>query len=190
MLSIVTVTPETWNLPSCLRRQCEDVPADIDPALLEHFIAEMFAALYRSQGVGLAAPQVGVLWRLAVIDARSEDAPPFVMINPTISERSDEVEEGREGCLSIPNYICFKVPRSKQIRLTGLTHRLEPFDRQAEGFLARVIQHEYDHLDGILYPDRLASPGDIEEVGDAVAFRTAQTMSRLYRPEPPTDDAG
>ncbi len=189
VLSIVTVGPETWNLPSCLRRKCDDVPADVDPGLLETFIAEMFEALYRSQGVGLAAPQVGVLWRLAVIDVRSQDAPPFVMINPTISERSDEMEDGREGCLSIPAYVSFKVPRSKHLRLTGLTHRLEPFDIYADGFLARVIQHEYDHLDGVLYPDRLSSMADIDEVGDPVAFRTAQTMSRLYRPpEEPVEE--
>jgi peptide deformylase len=178
----VTVGPETWNLPSCLRRRCDEVPADVDPGLLETFIGEMFEVLYKSQGVGLAAPQVGVLWRLAVIDVRSEDAPPFVMINPAISERSEEMEEGREGCLSIPAYVCFKVPRSKHLRLTGLTHRLEPFDREADGFLARVIQHEYDHLDGILYPDRLASLSEVEAVGDPVAFRTMQTMGKLYRP--------
>jgi len=115
-----------------------------------------------------------------VIDIRAEDSPPFVMINPTIVERSEETEEGREGCLSIPGYVCFKVPRAKSIRLTALDHRLEPFEMTAEGLLARAIQHEYDHLDGVLYPDRLASLADMQEIGDPVAWRTAQTMARLY----------
>ena len=112
----------------------------------------MFLLHHHLEGVGLAAPQVGVSLRLAVID--SGDDEPIVLLNPELLDHSDETEERDEGCLSLP-WLTGPVVRPTSVKVR--THNLqgEPHEIEAEGYIARVIQHEIDHLDGILYTDHL-----------------------------------
>ena len=123
----------------------------------------MFETMYLVDGVGLAAPQVGLDVRIFVVDLSplaSEESPEFkdfkkVFINAHITERSGEELLVEEGCLSIPG-IHEKVPREDKIRISYLDENLQPCDETYVGFMARVIQHEYDHLDGILFVDKIS----------------------------------
>ncbi len=128
---------------------------------LQRLIADMFETMHAAQGAGLAAPQIGVSLRLVVFGfekvQRYPDAPPVpptVLINPVLTPLADEMEEGWEGCLSVPG-LRGVVPRYRRLRYTGVDQHRQPIDRTVDGFHARVVQHEVDHLDGILYPMRV-----------------------------------
>lgn len=130
------------------------------PALRE-LVVDMFETMKAAQGAGLAAPQIGVDLRLVIFgyerNARYPDAPPVpptVLLNPVIEVLGDAVEEGWEGCLSVPG-LRGVVPRAARIRYRGFDIEGQPIEREAEGFHARVVQHECDHLDGVLYPMRV-----------------------------------
>jgi peptide deformylase len=114
----------------------------------------MITIMHDARGVGLAAPQVGSLRRLAIV-MTGEDAPPTVLCNPEITWRSDEEEIDIEGCLSIGE-ITVEVPRAVAIRVQAQDVAGRPFEIEPEGFAARVVQHELDHLDGVLILDRTA----------------------------------
>ena len=117
--------------------------------------AEMLQAMYTEGGVGLAAPQIGISKRILVLDGTPVDPAirPMVLINPAISDRRGE-EAGREGCLSLPG-IEVEVKRAERIRVKAEDLEGKPLDFEAKGFFARIIQHETDHLDGILLLDYL-----------------------------------
>jgi len=115
-------------------------------------IAEMFTTMQNADGVGLAAPQIGQAIRLFVVKA--DDGIERAFINPQIIETSTETETYEEGCLSIPK-IYADVVRPSRVTVQALNERGRRFTLEADGFLARVIQHEYDHLDGILFIDRI-----------------------------------
>ncbi len=183
-LSIVTASLDIANLPSiCLRQKAQDVPDEIFPETLRSIIEGMVFSLYSAGGVGLAAPQVGIGWRLFLAMERDPNASPMVLINPKFVDMSEEIEEGREGCLSLPGYFSTKVPRSKVVKVEALNQVLEPVQFEVHDFLARVFQHEYDHLDGILYTDRLKSLEDLEATRSAEE-RARETIEHLYaRPE-------
>jgi peptide deformylase len=183
-LSIVTASLDIAHLPSlCLRQKAQDVPDEIFPETLRSIIEGMVFSLYSSGGVGLAAPQVGIGWRLFLAMERDPNASPMILINPKFVDMSEEIEEGREGCLSLPGYFSTKVPRSKVVKVEALNQFLEPVQIEAHDFLARVFQHEYDHLDGILYTDRLKSLEDLEATRSAEE-RARETVEHLYaRPE-------
>lgn len=117
-------------------------------------IQDMFETMYNAYGVGLAGPQVGVLRRLCVIDVDGEH--PYVFINPEIIEQSGE-QTGEEGCLSIPG-MCALVTRPEHVKVRALDINMEPFELEADGLLARACCHEFDHLDGIMYPSRALEP--------------------------------
>jgi peptide deformylase len=128
---------------------------------LQALIADMFDTMEAANGAGLAAPQIGVDLQLVIFgftkNDRYPDAPPVprtVLINPTIVPLSDEEEEGWEGCLSVPG-LRGVVPRFARIRYSGFDPAGQPLEREAEGFHARVVQHECDHLLGKLYPMRV-----------------------------------
>lgn len=128
---------------------------------LQALIADMFDTMEAANGAGLAAPQIGVDLQLVIFgftkNERYPDAPPVprtVLINPTITPLSDEEEEGWEGCLSVPG-LRGVVPRFARIRYSGFDPEGQPIEREAEGFHARVVQHECDHLIGKLYPMRV-----------------------------------
>ena len=189
-LSIVTGSFATLQIPSLtLRQKSKAVPPDVSPEQLRHLIEEMFVCMYQAHGVGIAAPQVGVLWRLFVVDLQQRDPEqqPLVLVNPTFTEMADEIEPGTEGCLSIPGYHSDKVPRSKLVRVEGYDHNLEPITIDARDYLARVFQHEYDHLDGILYIDRLASMDDL--IADAAQIKARQVTDRIFNARATMDAA-
>jgi peptide deformylase len=132
-------------------------PVTVFDAGLQQLIEDMFETMYDAPGVGLAATQVGVMLRLAVMDCAAKDAPPDrrVLINPEILE-ADERTEMEEGCLSVPD-TNEKVPRFNRLRMRALDRDGTPYEIEAEGLLAQAIQHEIDHLDGKLYIDYLSS---------------------------------
>jgi peptide deformylase len=141
-------------------------PADIRSPHLQTLIDDMFETMHEYQGVGLAAPQVHQSLRLFVAgfapgpddddSERRDRVPEMVLINPEITPVGDSIVEDWEGCLSIPE-IRGRVPRARQILVRGYDRRGKRFELRASGFTARVIQHETDHLDGILFFDRMRS---------------------------------
>lgn len=123
---------------------------------LTGLITDMFETMYAAPGRGLAAPQVGVLKRLFVMDATWKEAPgtPLVMINPEFLSVGADLESGDEGCLSIPGVLT-SVPRPKTISLRWQDQDRNWTSGSFDGFAARCIQHEYDHLEGLVTLDRL-----------------------------------
>jgi len=143
-----------------LYRKAEPVKGFKTPEL-DALIADMFDTMAALNGAGLAAPQIGVSQRVTIFSVESnprypdvEPVPTTVLINPTLTPIGDEMEEGWEGCLSVPG-LRGLVTRYKNLRYTGFDQHGKPIDRTVSGFHARVVQHECDHLDGILYPMRL-----------------------------------
>ena len=142
-----------------LRKVAEPIKADYQN--LGSLISNMFDTMYHAEGVGLAAPQVGLPIRLLVIDLApfKEDDPELgafkiVMINPQILERSVEEIAGEEGCLSIPG-IHETVLRAEKIKIKYLDEQFMEHSDEFEGYKARVVQHEYDHLEGNLFTDKV-----------------------------------
>ncbi|BAL23064.1 peptide deformylase [Azoarcus sp. KH32C] len=128
---------------------------------LDALIGDMFDTMAAAGGVGLAAPQIGVGLQVVIFGfERSErypDAPPVprtILVNPVITVLDETEEEGWEGCLSVPG-LRGVVPRHRRIRYQGFDPAGNPIDREAEGFHARVVQHECDHLNGVLFPMRV-----------------------------------
>ena len=143
-----------------LYRKAEPVKGFNTPEL-DALIADMFDTMAALNGAGLAAPQIGVSQRVVIFSVESnprypdvEHVPTTVLINPILTPVGDEMEEGWEGCLSVPG-LRGLVTRYKSLRYTGFDQHGKPIDRTVSGFHARVVQHECDHLDGILYPMRL-----------------------------------
>ena len=135
-------------------------PEMLSSPQLQRLVDDMVDTMHEYDGVGLAGPQVHVGLRLAVIevpasDERSRDAVPLtVLINPQVTPLGEEKDRAWEGCLSIPD-LRGVVPRWNRVRLDALDRHAAPFTVEAEGFYARVIQHECDHLDGGVYLDRM-----------------------------------
>ncbi|KGF73310.1 peptide deformylase [Neosynechococcus sphagnicola sy1] len=123
---------------------------------LRQLVREMLQTMYSADGVGLAAPQVGMHKQLIVVDCDPEEPanPPLVLINPIIKQASPELELGMEGCLSIPN-VFLEVRRSLAIEVSYKDEQGRPRTLQAKDFLARAIQHEMDHLHGVMFVDRV-----------------------------------
>lgn len=143
-----------------LLRIAQAVTAFDTPGLHE-LIHDMFDTMAAAGGAGLAAPQIGVDLQLVIFgfehNERYPDAPPVprtVLLNPVVTPLSDELVEGWEGCLSVPG-LRGVVPRHARVRYRGFDERGAPIEREAEGFHARVVQHECDHLIGRLYPTRM-----------------------------------
>lgn len=142
------------------------VAQDIDPKNypnLPQLIKDMFETMYHAEGIGLAGPQIGLEQRIFVVDLEplaDEEHPEFkrfkkTFINARIVERKGDIEFVEEGCLSLPG-IHEKVPREGEIRIQYLDEELKPHEDTYSGFMARVIQHEYDHLDGVMFIDRIS----------------------------------
>ncbi|OLC07700.1 MAG: peptide deformylase [Gemmatimonadetes bacterium 13_1_40CM_66_11] len=136
-----------------LRQQAAPV-ARVDDAVRQ-LVDDLFETMRAAKGVGLAANQIGVARRVAVVDI-GEDPPPLVLINPVILERGDEHEIAEEGCLSIPE-IFGDVERHARVVVDALDSDGKKFRAEALGYKARAIQHEIDHLDGILFLDHLSA---------------------------------
>ena len=130
-----------------LEKVCKEVPKmTLRTSVL---IDDMLDTMYDAMGVGLAAPQVGILKRIVVIDV---GAGPLVLINPEILETSGE-QTGEEGCLSVPGKYGI-VTRPEHVKFRALNEQMEEYEMEAEGLLARAFCHELDHLDGHLYVDK------------------------------------
>lgn len=143
-----------------LRKVAEDITPDYPD--LKELIANMFETMDHAEGVGLAAPQIGLPIRVVVVDldVLSDDMPEFkgfrkVYINAHILEASEETVSMDEGCLSLPG-VHEAVKRSNKIRVRYLDENLQPHEEEVEGYLARVMQHEFDHLEGKVFIDHLS----------------------------------
>jgi peptide deformylase len=131
-------------------------PVDEITDELRRLIADMFDTMYAEEGVGLAAPQVGISARVIVVDPHEDGVEPFALINPEIVAFSEETERGEEGCLSIPG-LKEVVERPAEVRVEALDREGRTVAIEAHGLLARILQHEVDHLDGILFLDRVSA---------------------------------
>lgn len=137
-----------------LRERAKLVP-DVDD-VVRQFVDDLFDTMHAAKGVGLAANQVGVPLRVAVVDVGEEKPDPLVLINPIVIPRGDLVETAEEGCLSIPE-IFGDVERPVDISLEALDRDGKPYRLEISGYKARAVQHEVDHLDGILFLDHLTA---------------------------------
>ena len=160
-----------------------------DTPELDQLITDMWDTMGAEDGAGLSAPQIGVNLRVVIFgfedNSRYPDAesvPHTILINPTIVELSDRMEEGWEGCLSVPGMRGL-VPRYTEIRYSGFDQKGNPIERVASDFHARVVQHECDHLDGILYPFRIE---DMRYFG----FRHELESNGFMTPQPCDDEPG
>jgi peptide deformylase len=147
---------------------------------LAELLQDMRDTMAHLDGAGLAAPQIGVLVRVVIFGVHAnprypdvDEVPDTVLINPEITPLSSEVEEGWEGCLSVPGMRGW-VPRFHRLRYSGFDEHGKRFEREVEGFHARVVQHECDHLDGILYPMRIR---DFTRFGFNEALFPGQALS-------------
>lgn len=143
-------------------------------ASTQKLIDEMFESMHAANGLGLAAPQIGVSLRVLVIELpKAEEDPgsgePIALINPEIV-KADGEQFGEEGCLSIPGYVGM-VRRALKVSVKGLNRKGKEVRVKGEGLLARALQHEIDHLDGVLFTDRLEKPEDL--------YRLTETRERV-----------
>jgi peptide deformylase len=161
---VITVPDET------LRRKARPVK-DFDSGL-QTLIEDMVETMRAAPGVGLAAPQVGVSQRLIVVefgdeedgaDAQEKPKKLYTLVNPEITRLSKETVIGTEGCLSIPEYVG-DVERAEAVTVNAQTRHGQPVTIKAKGWLARIFQHEVDHLDGVLFPDRAEKVYRLEDV--------------------------
>lgn len=141
-----------------LNKACKEVKEITDRT--RELIDDMFDTMYEANGVGLAAPQVGILKRIVVIDVTGEN--PYLLINPVILETSGE-QTGNEGCLSVPGRIGI-VTRPNYVKVKAYDENLQPFELEGTELLARAICHELEHLDGHLYVERVE--GELKNVSD------------------------
>jgi peptide deformylase len=144
-----------------LLRQVAAPVERLGSAELRELVADMDETMRALSGAGIAAPQIGTSLRVVIFELREnpryphvQPVPYTVLVNPVLTPLGEEQEEGWEGCLSVPGMRGL-VPRLRRLRYRGFTPDGDTIDRTVEGFHARVVQHEVDHLDGILYPQRI-----------------------------------
>ena len=157
---------EIVTLPQAILRHKARTVSDFGPGL-QTLVEDMIETMRQAPGVGLAAPQVGESTRLIVVeygDEENEETPPklYVLANPEITRSSEDTVLGTEGCLSIPG-IQGDVERLSAVTVKGLNRRGRPMTVKAKGWLARIFQHEIDHLDGVLFVDRAEKLWQAEE---------------------------
>ena len=162
-----------------LRERAREVERVTD--LHRRLVGDMTETMRAAPGVGLAAPQVGVMERVFVYEVEERAG---AVINPVIVARSSDVVEDEEGCLSLPGLL-YPVVRSSAVRVSGIDEEGRPVTLEGSGLLGRVFQHEIDHLDGILFVDRL--PEELRK--QAMRELTGRTLGLLNEPPPaPAED--
>ena len=143
-----------------LNKKCKEVKEVTERT--KELIDDMFETMYEAEGVGLAAPQVGILKRICVIDCGDD---PILLINPKVMEASGE-QTGQEGCLSVPGK-CGVVTRPNYVKVLAYNENMEPFEVEGTELLARALMHEIDHLDGHVYTELVEGPlYDVEQAPD------------------------
>ncbi len=142
-------------LGSPVLRQRAVPVATVDDGV-RRLLDDLFETMHAAKGVGLAANQIGVAQRVAVVDVGEDHPPPLVLINPRILKASEEVETAEEGCLSIPE-VFGEVERPLHVTLEALDRDGRPYRVDVSGYKARAVQHEIDHLDGVLFLDHLSA---------------------------------
>lgn len=146
-----------------LRKRAKPVK-DIEDIKIQQVIDDMLSSLEKQAGVGLAAPQIGESYRIFLVDLNEDDKspkePPMVVINPKIVQKSKSKEIDWEGCLSIPG-LRGKVARSRKIVIEYFDRDGSQYSIEAEDFVARIFQHEFDHLEGKVFIDRVSSTKEI-----------------------------
>lgn len=173
-----------------LRQQTE--PVTVFDAELQTLIDDMFETMYAAPGIGLAAPQIGAMKRLAVVDvsSRDEEQNPLVLINPEITWKSEELSVYEEGCLSIPDYY-EDVERPASVRVAFTDRHGERHEIEADGVLATCIQHEIDHLDGVLFIDYISKlKRDMVWKKAVKTFRRDGPQTYTPRPKLPEAEGG
>lgn len=141
----------TDGAPVLRQRAVEVDPKEISTPAFQQFIVDLVETMYASRGVGIAAPQVGVSKRVFIAESSQG---PMALINPVLSAFSRRLLKDEEGCLSVPGRF-EKLMRSKTVQVQALAPNGQSVTFKAENFFARIIQHEYDHLDGVLFIDRV-----------------------------------
>lgn len=152
---------EVLKMGHPLLRQVAEPVSEFNTPELEALITDMLDTMQALDGAGLAAPQIGVSQRVVIFEVAAnprypdvESVPRTILINPVITPLDEEQETGWEGCLSVPG-LRGLVPRYTRVRYSGVDEYGVAIEREVNGFHARVVQHEVDHLDGILYPQRM-----------------------------------
>ena len=170
---------EVLKMGAPLLRQVAAPVAHFD-AQLAALVADMDDTMRALNGAGIAAPQIGVSARVVIFELKDNPrypqltpVPYTVLVNPLLTPLGAEQDEGWEGCLSVPGMRGL-VPRYRHLRYTGVDERGQPISRDVEGFHARVVQHEVDHLDGILYPRRIQ---DLTQFGFNDALFPGQNLA-------------
>lgn len=161
----MAIRPILYSENPLLRRKSRKVQRVTEE--VEELIQDMFETMRAANGVGLAAVQIGVPLRVIVVGIPEDVEDPaagttLALINPEIVRASPEVEEGVEGCLSVPGW-AGNVPRHVEITVRGLDRKGKPVRMKAQGYLARVLQHEIDHTEGVLFLDRATEVWPVEE---------------------------
>lgn len=175
-----------------LRRRAEPVADGADPAI-QRLIADMTETLIDAEGAGLAAPQVHqpvrvIMFQVPPVRARARESEEVevgtihTLINPEITALGEDMRLGLEGCLSMPDYRGM-VPRATWLRYRGQDAAGRPVERVATGFHARVIQHEVDHLDGVIFLDRMADMGSLTHIDEV-----RHLVERLETVQPPAQE--
>ena len=157
--------------------------SEIEDPLFQQLIDDMFATMYEAPGIGLAAPQIDVSKRLFVVDLQDDEHGPYVVINPKFTSTEGEIES-TEGCLSVPGYIG-DLARYERVVCTGLDRHGRKITLEGTGLFARCLQHEMDHLDGVLYVDKAKDirPAVVAEDEAEVAAAGAAAAAEPDAPE-------
>jgi peptide deformylase len=163
-----------------IRATAREVPAEkVRSPEFQRLLDDMVETMHEYDGVGLAGPQVHVSLRVAVLevpasDERSREAVPLMaIVNPRLTPLGEETVAGWEGCLSVPD-LRGVVPRHRRVRLQAVDRQGQPIDLEAEGFFARVLQHECDHLDGRVYLDRMENMRSLSFLREFARFHDEQ----------------
>jgi len=156
-------------------------------ASTQKLIDDMFESMHAASGLGLAAPQIGVSLRVLVVELpKDEEDPgsgdPIALVNPVILKAEGE-QFGEEGCLSIPGYVGM-VRRAMKVTVKGLNRKGKEVRVKGEGLLARALQHEIDHLDGVLFTDRLEKPEDLYRITETRERVPAFHQGGMSKPAP------
>jgi peptide deformylase len=149
----------TDGVPVLRQRAAEVDPKEIATPAFQQLIADLVETMYSSRGVGIAAPQVGVGQRVFIAESSQG---PMALINPVLSDFSRKLLKGEEGCLSVPGQFD-QVLRHQSVQVKALAPNGQVVTFKAEKFFARILQHEYDHLNGILFIDRVKEQAEAEK---------------------------